>query len=72
MPKRSFRRIRALTFIPQQYHSQDDLNFGQLPSSKRKSKNLTTPSDNGQSILLSVAIVLCLAGLLYILIYFTS
>ena len=72
MPNRITRQFHAITFMPEQYQSQDNLDFGQLPLPKRKPMHTVLPSDNGQSMLLSVAIVLCLAGLLYILIYFTS
>ena len=74
MPHQTTRQFRALTFIPDQYQSQNNLDFGQLPSkSPSPVLSKTNPfHDNGQSMLLSLAIVLCLAGLLYILIYFTS
>ena len=74
MPHRLTRNFRNLMFLPDRYQSQNDLDFGQLPSKEITKTSIPqrTNHNDGQSILLSLAIVLCLAGLLYILIYFTS
>ena len=74
MPQQTTRKFRSLMFLPDQYQSQNGLDFGQLPSKEKNHIPIQrNPFQNdGQSILLSLAIVLCLAGLLYILIYFTS
>lgn len=77
MPNNFTRKFQALTFIPDQYQSTNNLDFGQMPSKERNNekkfeRKILITSNDGQSMLLSVAIVLCLAGLLYILIYFTK
>ena len=74
MPNQTTRNLRTLTFIPERYQSQNGLDFGQMPLKEKMvpSHNKLPFQNDGQSILLSLAIVLCLAGLLYILIYFTS
>ena len=75
MPNHFSRHMRTLTFLPDHFQNLSGDNFGQMPT-KNTSAILSSKAENfnnnGQSILLSLAIVLCLAGLLYILIYFTS
>ena len=80
MPHKLTRKFHTITFMPMKYRSHNTLDFGQLPlknlSSMTKEVQTTLPlsvtKNDSQSILLSIAIILCLAGLLYILIYFTS
>ena len=85
MPHKTTRAFRSLTFIPQRYQSTNSLNFGQLPKSSEKidtSKKISPVKKeikiinihkDGQSIyLLSLTIVICSAGLLFILVYFST
>ena len=77
-PRRNlFSDIQRILFIPSHYQSGPDLEFGQLPS---KTKTLRTQVVNqpvqktelcGESMLLKLIIVICSAGLLYILIHVT-
>ena len=74
MPNHFFRRLQTITFIPDHFQTLPDQSFGQMPTKCVSSPTHSKPyiNNDGQSMLLSLAIVLCLAGLLYILIYFTS
>ena len=81
-PQRSFyQRIQRLLFIPNHFQATNDLEFGQLPSktfpsrANAQTQAIVNPNTNstehcGESILQSLTIMICSAGLLIVLIYF--